>query len=261
LPLTEQARDHGLDAVHSVDPGGRMVRRFGPATIGGFTAAAAGQIADGTGNGLPATSLVRGDFPYTFGMPDGSRSPELGRLVETLRLGGLNVKQAGDISKETWIKILGNATFNMISVIFDASLRQIEQQAHLNRIALAMMNEVKNVAKRLDVPGAASFDLERRLKAVGALTHRPSTWGDFQSAPADRKTPELDALIGAVVELGTRFGVPTPLLAETYAGLQDLAEALGIYSRPTPAPGGKPALPPEGLKARLAMRLVAASVA
>jgi 2-dehydropantoate 2-reductase len=259
LPLTPEGRANGIGTVEAVDPGGRMVREYGAATIGGFTAAAAGQMVDQAGHAMAATSLVRGDFPYTFGTPDETPSAELDRLVAAFRAGGLNVKKAADIGKETWIKILGNATFNMISVIYDASLQQIASEPHLNRIALRLMAEVKNVAVRLGVPGAAEFDLERRLRAVSALTHKPSTWGDFQSSPADRKTPELDALVGAVVEIGQRCGVPTPLLSEVHQGLQLLGAAKGIYVPRGPAkPPGALAMTPDDIKSGLAARLDAA---
>jgi 2-dehydropantoate 2-reductase len=84
-----------------------------------------------------------------------------------------------------------------------------------------MMGEGKAVAEKLGV--AFKISLEQRIagaEAVGA--HKTSMLQDVEAGRA----LELQALVGAVVELGRITDVPTPTISAIYAATSLLAHTL-----------------------------------
>jgi 2-dehydropantoate 2-reductase len=84
-----------------------------------------------------------------------------------------------------------------------------------------MMAEAQKVAEALGVRFRIS--LEQRIagaEAVGA--HKTSMLQDVEAGRA----PEIEALVGAVVELGRITGVPTPQIDAIYAAVKLLAHTL-----------------------------------
>jgi len=97
-----------------------------------------------------------------------------------------------------------------------------------------MMTEAKAVAERLGVQFRIS--LEQRLagaQAVGA--HKTSMLQDVEAGRA----LELEALVGAVVELGRITETPTPTIEAIYAVTKLLGQTLQVQ-------GGRLAVSPLG---------------
>ena len=83
------------------------------------------------------------------------------------------------------------------------------------------MEEVAAVARSLDVE--LPITIEKRLEAAAAVgDHKTSMLQDLEAG----KPLEIDALVGAVVELAGDKGVPVPSLRAVY-GLTKLLEAAG----------------------------------
>jgi hypothetical protein len=90
-----------------------------------------------------------------------------------------------------------------------------------------MMGEAKAVAEALGV--SFKISLEQRLagaEAVGA--HKTSMLQDVEHGRA----LELEALVGAVVELGQVTGTPTPTIEAIYAATSLLARTLQAQGGP-----------------------------
>jgi 2-dehydropantoate 2-reductase len=148
--------------------------------------------------------------------------PWEGRAIEAVDPGGLIAEHieperfkapvSKDIRGEIWVKLWGNLTFNPISALTHATLEQICTFAPTRDLAARMMTEAKAVAERLGVQFRIS--LEQRLagaQAVGA--HKTSMLQDVEAG----RTLELEALVGAVVELGRITETPTPTIEAIYA--------------------------------------------
>jgi 2-dehydropantoate 2-reductase len=117
-----------------------------------------------------------------------------------------------DIRSEIWVKLWGNLCFNPISALSHATLEDICRFPATRALAAAMMAEAQAVAERLGVLFKISIDQRiAGAEAVGA--HKTSMLQDVERGRA----LELQALVGAVLELGQITGVATPHIAAVHA--------------------------------------------
>ena len=104
-----------------------------------------------------------------------------------------------------------------------------------NQIQQALGSEqVQALAAKLGV--AFRVDIERRIAGAEKVgKHKTSMLQDVESG----RDPEIDALVGAVIELGNRVGVPVPHIEAVYAMVKLLGrtmkeEKLYIKGHPIP---------------------------
>lgn len=148
----------------------------------------------------------------TLGEPDGSRSEralELSKLLESV---GLRAPVKTDIRNEIWLKLWGNLSFNPISALTRATLDRIIADKGTYALAVTMMAEAQQVAEALGVRFPVS--IERRIRMAEEIgAHKTSMLQDIEA----KRPTEIDALLGAVVELADLTGVPTPTMRAIYA--------------------------------------------
>ena len=126
-----------------------------------------------------------------------------------------------DIRSELWVKLWGNLSFNPISALTHATLEEICRFPATRELASRMMQEGQAVAEALGV--RFKITLEQRMagaEAVGA--HKTSMLQDVEAGRA----LELEALVGAVIELGRISGTKTPTIEAIYAATSLLAQSL-----------------------------------
>ena len=88
---------------------------------------------------------------------------------------------------------------------------------------MRLMREAEAVAEGLGV--AMRVPLERRLAGAERVgEHKTSTLQDVEAG----RSLEVEALIGSVVEVGARLGVPTPTIEAVYASVKLLDETLRV---------------------------------
>ena len=110
-----------------------------------------------------------------------------------------------DIRRDMWVKLMGNVAFNPISALTGATLAEIGSCPETRTLALEIMSEVDAVAKSMGVEMGIS--VEQRMEGAQKVGHhKPSTLQDVEAG----KPTEVDAIAGAVVELGRRMNVPIP---------------------------------------------------
>ncbi|MEF3274460.1 MAG: 2-dehydropantoate 2-reductase [Chloroflexus sp.] len=149
---------------------------------------------------------------FTLGEPDGSRSERLLRLSKLLESVGLRAPVKTDIRNEIWLKLWGNLSFNPISALTRATLDRIISDPGTYTLAATMMAEAQQVAEALGVRFPVS--IERRIKMAAEIgAHKTSMLQDIES----KRPTEIDALLGAVVELADLTGTPAPTLRAIYA--------------------------------------------
>ena len=122
------------------------------------------------------------------------------------------------------MKLWGNLSFNPLSALTGATLERLASEPGLRAAARAMMLEAQAMAEGLGVKFA--LDVEARMdgaKEVGA--HKTSMLQDLERG----RPMEIDALLGAVVELGTLTGHAMPMCRAILALVRERARGAGCY--------------------------------
>jgi 2-dehydropantoate 2-reductase len=198
--------------LEAVDPGGVIARSIPPTAVVGCVV-------------YPATRLVEPGViehlegnRFSLGEPDGSRSERVQAIAAGLIKAGLKAPIQSRIRNEIWLKLLGNATLNPISALTRATLPEIVNSPATRELVRELMAEVDRVARSLGIE--IPLSIEKRMEGAAATgAHRTSMLQDL-----DAKRPlEVEALLGAVVELAAGAEVPVPALRTVY-GLTKLLD-------------------------------------
>lgn len=215
---------HGLDGpyrdriVESVDPGGVLWRTLPPAqAIGCVVYPAAEVVAPGV------IEHTYGDR-FTLGEPDGSRGARVQALAAMLQSAGFKAPVRPRIRDEIWVKLWGNMAFNPLSALTGATLDRLTGRPDLRAAARTMMLEGQAVAEALGVRFA--IDVDKRIEGAAEVgVHKTSMLQDLERG----RPMEIDALLGAVVELATLVGVQVPVSGMVLALLRERARLAGCY--------------------------------
>ena len=201
--------------VKSVDPSGRIAAAIPAAQVIGCVVYPASElIAPGV------VKHIEGDrFPV--GELDGSTSERVQRVADCFVKAGFKAPVLDNIRSEMWLKLWGNLTFNPISSLAHATLVDICQYPLSRELAAAMMTEAQDVANKLGISFRVSID-KRIAGAEKVGKHKTSMLQDIEAGRA----PEIDALVGSVVELGRLTNTPTPHIDTVYALVKLLARTL-----------------------------------
>jgi 2-dehydropantoate 2-reductase len=113
---------------------------------------------------------------------------------------------------EIWVKLLGNVAFNPISALTGGTLVELVRHPEVSRVIREIMTETEAVAARLDIELPISID-QRMAGAEKVGEHKTSMLQDLEAG----RPMELEAVVGAVIELGDRLGVPMPATRTVYA--------------------------------------------
>jgi len=202
----------------SVDPGDAQWRGFGPDRVLGCVVYPAAEVAE------PGVIRHIEGNRFSLGEPDGSKSDRAERLSAALTAAGLKAPVRPRIRDEIWVKLWGNLSFNPISALTHATLDVLCTDPGTRGVARAMMLEAQTIAEALGV--RFPIDVDRRIEggaAVGA--HRTSMLQDLDAG----RPMEIDALVGAVQELGRLTGTATPAIDTVLALVRLRARVAGLY--------------------------------
>jgi len=139
----------------------------------------------------------------TLGEPDGSRSERSRKIADALVKSGLRCPVTARIRQEIWVKLLGNASFNPVSALTRATLAQMTRDPGAAGVIRSIMQEVAAVSQKLGMELPVSID-QRMAGAEKVGEHKTSMLQDLEAG----RPLELEALVGSVVELGERLGLP-----------------------------------------------------
>jgi 2-dehydropantoate 2-reductase len=163
---------------------------------------------------------IEGDrFPV--GELDGSTSERVTAIANCFIKAGFKAPVLDNIRSEIWLKLWGNLTFNPISALSHSTLVDICQYPLTRELAANMMAEAQAVANKLGITFRVSID-KRIGGAEKVGKHKTSMLQDVEAGRA----PEIDALVGSVVELGKLTGTPTPHINATYALVKLLGKTM-----------------------------------
>jgi 2-dehydropantoate 2-reductase len=155
----------------------------------------------------------------SLGEPDGSRSERIKKIAEALIASGLRAPVTTHLRSEIWVKILGNVAFNPISALTGATLAQILTNPETTNLVRNIMQETEALTEKLGVKMQVSID-QRMAGAAKVGEHKTSMLQDLEAG----RPLELEAIVGAVLEVGERIGLPMPHTRSVYACTKLLAE-------------------------------------
>ncbi len=204
--------------LEAVDPGGEIAGKIpDSAIIGGVVY---GSYA------LNEPGFVRHVFgkKLTIGEPDGSDTPRLKQLADLLKTAGLDIEVSKAIQQDIWYKLWGNMTMNPVSAITGATCDRILDDDLVRTFCNRIMTEAAAIGKEIGCP------VDQTPEQRNAMTRKLGAFKTsmLQDVEAGRNV-ELDALVSAVREIGTKVGIPTPDM-DTLLGLARLhARVRGLY--------------------------------
>jgi 2-dehydropantoate 2-reductase len=147
----------------------------------------------------------------SLGEPDGSRSERSRKIAEALIAAGLRAPVTTRLRHEIWVKVLGNASLNPVSALTRATLVQMVRDPGVCSVIRNIMEEVEAVSQKLGMELPVSID-QRIAGAEKVGEHKTSMLQDLEAG----RPMELEALVGAVVELGEKVGLPMACTRTVY---------------------------------------------
>jgi 2-dehydropantoate 2-reductase len=201
--------------IEAVDPGGVIAANIEvDRVIGCVVYPAAELIAPGVVRHIEGNRFSVGEL-------DGAETPRVKMISELFRKAGFKAPVLDDVRSEIWLKLWGNLCFNPISALTHATLQDICRFPPTRDLAARMMAEAQAIGEKLGT--RFRVPLEKRIAgAEGVGKHKTSMLQDVEHGRA----LELDALIGAVVELGRLTQTPTPHIDAVHACANLLAKML-----------------------------------
>lgn len=192
--------------VKSVDPTGDAIRKIPADHVLGCVVYPASELV------APGVILHVEGLRFPVGELDGSMSERAQMVADCFTRAGFKSPVLDNIRAEIWLKLWGNLTFNPISALSHSTLEAICQYPLTRQLAADMMTEAQTIANKLGITFRVS--LEKRIEGaekVGA--HKTSMLQDIEAG----RSVEIDALVGAVAELGRLTEIPTPHIDTVYA--------------------------------------------
>jgi 2-dehydropantoate 2-reductase len=168
----------------------------------------------------------------SLGEPDGTRSDRSRRIAEALIASGLRCPVTTHLRHEIWVKAMGNASFNPVSALTRATLVQMVRDPGVCSVIRNIMEEVQAVAHKLGMELPVSID-QRIAGAEKVGEHKTSMLQDLEAG----RPMELEALVGAIVELGERVGVSMPCTRTVYNCTKLLSQSNSAGTKLSPPTG------------------------
>jgi 2-dehydropantoate 2-reductase len=159
-----------------------------------------------------------------IGEPDGAPSVRVQAVAEVLGQAGFEVTHTGPVRHAVWYKLWGNMTMNPVSAITGATVDQVLADPLVRNLCTAAMAEAAAIGARI------GCRIEQTPQDRHAITARLGAFKTSMLQDVEAGRPiELDALVGAVREIGLRLGEPTPTI-DALLGLTRLfGRTRGLY--------------------------------
>jgi len=165
---------------------------------------------------VEAGPIRLGRFPE--GMDEGVQ-----RLIALFQQAGLNVDESNSIRANLWAKTLYNCALNPLGAILDVCYGELAKK-HTWSVIERIVEEAWTVciAEGIDLPWPTAEEYLNYLRSEqlpATASHNSSMLQDIRNG----KKTEIDFINGAVVGLGTKHGIDTPVN-------QTLVELIGFKS-------------------------------
>jgi 2-dehydropantoate 2-reductase len=205
-------------ALRSVDPDGSIATAIVARRVIGCVVHASASV--------PEPGLVEHHKGHglIIGEPGGAPQERTQRVAALLSGAGFEATLSERIHYDIWYKLWGNLTTNPVSAITGATADRIIDDPLVKAFCIAAMTEAARIGERIgckvDQTPEERHELTRKLGAFKTSM--------LQDAEAG-KPLEIDAIVGAVRELGERVGVPTPNIDALFGLARLFAQVKGLY--------------------------------
>ena len=204
--------------LKTLDPDGRLWEQLPPERVIACVVYPAAEIT------APGTIQHTYSNRFDLGEPDGSKSERISAFAQAMIKAGFRCPIRQRIRESVWVKLWGNLAFNPISALTSATLDVVTTDPATRAIARTMMVEAEAIANRLGI----TFPLDVDARIAGAAevgAHKVSMLVDLERG----RPMEIDALLGAVVELAHMTEVAAPTCEAVLGLLRQRARIAGCY--------------------------------
>ena len=211
--------------LQAVDPGGVTARNIPtPQVIGCVVHASAASPQPARIERIKNNQLIIGE-------PGGGDSARVQALAALLGEAGFGVTVSDRIQRDIWFKLWGNMTMNPVSAITGAPCDRVLDDELVRGFCSAVMLEAKAIGARIGIP------IDQQPEDRHALTRKLGSFKTSMLQDVEAGRPiELDALVGAVREIGQHLIEPTPYM-DALMGLTRLTGQMkNLYPDTPPAP-------------------------
>lgn len=185
--------------LHTVDPGGVTAETIPTAQVIGCVVHASAAAPK------PARIERIKNNQLIIGEPSGGLSTRVQALSELLTQAGFGVTVSERVQRDIWFKLWGNMTINPISAITGAPCDRILDDPLVRGYVSAIMLEAKAIGARIGIP------IDQSPEDRHAVTRKLGSFKTSMLQDVEAGRPfELDALVGAVREIGQHLGEATP---------------------------------------------------
>jgi 2-dehydropantoate 2-reductase len=183
-------------------------------TIGGTTAQGANIVEPG---------VVRhaGDLPSTIGELSGEMSDRIRTIAETFTKAGLRTFASDNIRLAIWKKLMANVGINPMSALGNFRVGELFDVPEVKEVIFKALEEAEKVANAEGLPLRAQETVEVLLQITGKGGTGSNRSGMLLDVLAQRKT-EIDFINGAIVRLGKKHDIPTPVNQTLVAAVKGL---------------------------------------
>ena len=204
--------------LQSVDPGGQIAAAIAFEQVLGCVVHASTAT---TTPGLVQHKMGQG---LIVGEPRGHRSDRAQAVVDLLAHAGFDVTHAENVRYDIWYKLWGNMTMNPVSAITGATIDRVLGDPLVREFCSAAMREAAAIGERI------GCRIEQSAEDRHAITAKLGAFKTSMLQDVEAGRPiELDAIVGAVHEIGSRLGQAMPNI-NTLLGLTRLfGRVHGLY--------------------------------
>ena len=208
----------GAAPLESIDPGGVIAAALPTARVIGCVVHAS------VTTRAPGIAVHRMGRGLIIGEPAGGSSPRVQALAQLLEHAGFEVTVSPRIRYDVWYKLWGNMTMNPFSALTGASMERVLEDELLRAFSALAMREAAEVGNRIGcVVSESPQDRHAVTRKLGAF--KTSMLQDVEAG----RPLELDALVGAVREIGQRVGVATPNIDALFGLTRLFGRVRGLY--------------------------------
>ena len=212
-------------ALQAVDPTGEIARAMPARQVIGCVVHASCSV--------DAPGVIRHHFGngLIVGEPSGLSTDRVQALAALLQRAGFAATVSPQIQKDIWYKLWGNMTVNPISAITGATTDLILGDELVRGFVSSVMLEAKEIGARFGIP------IEQQPEDRHAVTRKLGAFKTSMLQDVEAGRPlEIDALVGAVHEIGRHLALPTPNLDALFGLARLMARQRGLYPASPPEP-------------------------
>jgi 2-dehydropantoate 2-reductase len=205
-------------ALESVDPGGQLARLIPAArVIGGVVHFSATTPAPGVVRHVSGQGLI-------VGAPGRVRDDVVDALAALLGRAGFAVTCSDRIQRDIWFKLWGNMTMNPVSALTGATADRVLADPLVVGFISAVMLEAQAIGAAIGIP------IDQRPAERHQVTRKLGAFKTSMLQDVEAGRPlELDALVGAVREIGQQLGIGTPNIDALLGLARLMARQRGLY--------------------------------